>query len=241
MKKVMISVVIPAFNEEKWLPKSLASINKQALDKSLWEVIVVDNGSTDGTAGVAKKFGARVVKETKKGITFARNKGLLAARGEIIASTDADTVLPSDWLERILRHFQEDGALMGVFGSYRLIRGDGRDYLPKEGYKILDFSSAFHLQFGKPLFLGYNYAFKKTPFLAAGGYKAILGDMDDIPTGFLVKSLGKVIFDPFLINYPSARRFEKEGFFKSSLLILADYPRLVWLQKPVWRKRENHR
>ena len=236
-----ISVVIPALNEEKYLLKTLESIDNQTLDKSLWEVIVVDNGSTDNTSTIAKKNNARVVKEAKKGITFARDRGLREARGEILASTDADTVLPADWLERIWRHFQEDEELVGVFGSYRLVRSDGKPYLPAGGYKILDLLSAFHLQFGKPLFLGYNYAIRREPFVAAGGYRAILGDIDDIPTGLLVKSLGKVIFDPFLINFPSARRFEKEGFFKSSLLALVDYPKTVWFKKPIFRKREEHR
>jgi len=90
----IISVIIPAANEEKTLPFCLASLKKQTF--SNFEVIVIDNNSTDKTAAVAQKFGAKVVSEKKQGIIYARERGFQEAKGEIIARTDADTHLQID-------------------------------------------------------------------------------------------------------------------------------------------------
>src|SRR5437879_410088 len=94
-----ISVVIPAYNEEEYLPKTLASL--QAMDRKPDEVIIVDASSTDHTGQVIKKFGAKHILVQHRGIGFARQKGLEAATGDIVACTDADTTVPHNWLTRI--------------------------------------------------------------------------------------------------------------------------------------------
>ena len=80
-----ISVVIPAYDEEKYLPRSLASLDSQTYPRPRFEVIVVDNASTDRTAEIARAHGARVVREERKGVGRARQSGAEAAQGEIIA------------------------------------------------------------------------------------------------------------------------------------------------------------
>ncbi|MDH7485682.1 MAG: glycosyltransferase family A protein [Anaerolineae bacterium] len=72
----------------------------------------MDNASTDATAEIARRFGARVVREPRKGVARARQTGFEAARGEIIASTDADTRVPPYWLARIVAHFEADPTKM---------------------------------------------------------------------------------------------------------------------------------
>lgn len=109
-----ISVVIPAYNEEKRIEACLQSIFHQT--QLPYEVIVVDNNSTDKTAELARKMGARVITEKQQGITFARNAGFDAATGDIIARTDADTIVARDWIERINRHFEKDLALDAISG-----------------------------------------------------------------------------------------------------------------------------
>ncbi len=234
MKKPFISVVIPAYNEEKSLPKTLNSLAKQTLDRSLYEVIVVDNNSTDKTSAVAKKWGAKVVFEKKQGIVPARDKGLRAAKGEVLASTDADTILPSFWLEKIYNHFQTNPDLMGVFGSVHFQKKNG-SLFPQIAYWFLNLAFSLNLRLGKPLFVGANYAIRRKPFLQAGGYRPIKGDIDDIPTGLIIGSLGKVAFDPSLIACPSPRRLEKEGLLQNAFFALTDYFRMAWLKKPVAR------
>lgn len=108
-----VSVIIPVYNEEKYIGKVLKSLKSQTLKAD--EIIVIDNNCKDKTAEIAKKFGAIVIKETKQGLIYARNKGFDVARYEIIARCDADTVVPNDWIEKIVFNFnkQEMDALSG--------------------------------------------------------------------------------------------------------------------------------
>ncbi len=109
-----ISVIIPAFNEEKRLEACLKSVFDQTQPAD--EVIVIDNASTDKTAQIAERMGARVIVESSKGITFARNRGFESAKNEIIARTDADTVVPRNWIETINQEFEKDPSLVALSG-----------------------------------------------------------------------------------------------------------------------------
>ena len=112
-----ISVVIPAYNEEKYLPLILQSIKKQSLTP--FEIIVADNNSTDRTAEIAKEYGARVVHVKEQGNVYAMKGGLDAARGDIIAGVDADTVVSTNWIEVINSAFRDD-QVVGATGSIRI-------------------------------------------------------------------------------------------------------------------------
>lgn len=106
---VSYSVIIPAYNEEEWLPTTLDSVRRamQAIDAP-GEVIVVDNNSDDGTARVAEEGGARVVFEPVNQISRARNAGARAARGRYLIFVDADTQPAPELLETALRNLSED-------------------------------------------------------------------------------------------------------------------------------------
>lgn len=98
------SFIIPAFNEEALLPgtlSSLAAAAEEVLPPGEWEVIVVDNNSTDQTATVASSAGARVVFESHNQIARARNAGAREAEGDFLIFLDADTELPPALLKRI--------------------------------------------------------------------------------------------------------------------------------------------
>src|SRR6266567_2953645 len=97
-KDLRISVVIPVYNEEKYLGKCLDSLMRQNVKAD--EIIVVDNNSTDNSVAIAKKYPIRVVFEKTQGMIPARNHGFNEARYEIIARTDADTILPVNWIKR---------------------------------------------------------------------------------------------------------------------------------------------
>lgn len=111
-----ISVVIPALNEELYLARCLDSLRLQSYRS--FEVIVVDNGSTDATAAIARAAGVRVVKAPKRGVCAARQAGTTAARGQFIVSTDADTVFKTDWLSQIASAFT-DPEVVAVAGPPR--------------------------------------------------------------------------------------------------------------------------
>ncbi|HEY7293423.1 MAG TPA: glycosyltransferase family A protein, partial [Dehalococcoidia bacterium] len=110
-----VSVVIPAYNEELWLERCVGALQRQKTDVP-YEIIVVDNNSTDNTAAIARRLPVRYVFEPRQGLTFARQAGQEAARGEIVAHTDADSEAPPDWIERIAREFRRDAGTAVVSG-----------------------------------------------------------------------------------------------------------------------------
>src|SRR5258708_18280823 len=111
-----ISIVVPAFNEKDTLTHLRRSLQKQNFSKEDFEVIIVDNNSTDDTVQIAKQFHVRVISETRQGITFARDTGAKAARFEIISCIDADCVLPKNYLRTIHTVFSKDKKLAAYCG-----------------------------------------------------------------------------------------------------------------------------
>jgi glycosyltransferase involved in cell wall biosynthesis len=98
----VVSVIVPVRNGAKSLPSLLQSLHEQTLARERYEVIVVDNDSSDGTADVAASHGARVVQEPIANRSRARNRGAEAARTRLYAFTDADCVAHPGWLEALL-------------------------------------------------------------------------------------------------------------------------------------------
>lgn len=109
-----LSVVIPAYNEEKNIAKCLEYIVNQ--EEKADEIIVVDNNSTDKTGAIAKKYKARVIKELTQGMIPARNCGFNNAKHDIIARTDADTYVPRNWIKTIKENFRKNKNLVGLAG-----------------------------------------------------------------------------------------------------------------------------
>lgn len=106
MKDPRISIIIPAYNEERHLARCLEAIAVQSVKP--YEVIVVDNNSTDATVAIAKSYPfVRVVRAKEQGVVFARNKGFDAARGNIIGRIDSDTVLTPEWVEFLTDFYRQ--------------------------------------------------------------------------------------------------------------------------------------
>jgi len=100
----MISIVIPTFNEQDYLPRLLKSIKNQEFHD--FEIIVADNNSSDKTCEIAKRFEAKIVEGGLPSV--ARNRGAAASKGEYLLFLDADTILPDNFLERLLDKFEQD-------------------------------------------------------------------------------------------------------------------------------------
>lgn len=110
------SVIIPAYNAEKTISECLSALKKQTARPH--EVIVVDDGSGDGTACVSRKLGARVIVQKNAGPATARNRGAKEAKGDILLFTDADCVPDRGWVKNMLEPFK-DRSVSGVQGVYR--------------------------------------------------------------------------------------------------------------------------
>lgn len=99
-----VSVIIPAYNEEKYIKKALLSVVDQKISAD--EIIVVDNNSSDKTKEIALKMGARVINEKIQGMIPTRNRGFNEAKFDIIARIDSDVIVPPNWIKRIKHNFE---------------------------------------------------------------------------------------------------------------------------------------
>lgn len=208
----MISVVIPAYNEEKNISKCLEALSRQSTSLN-FEVILVDNGSTDKTVELAKKFNQKIdlkiISEKKKGRSPARKKGFDIAQGEIVLSTDADAIVPHNWVEEITSCF-DNRKIIAVTGTCFI---NDCDWLTNTLFNFLQplGMSGYRLIFGHYWLSGFNFAIRSNEYLQSGGFDENLNAIEDIDLSFKIKKIGKI---KFLNNLPvlfSGRRFKKNG------------------------------
>ncbi|MBN1441355.1 MAG: glycosyltransferase family 2 protein, partial [Planctomycetes bacterium] len=107
IEEPFISVIVPARNASATLPGCLLALRAQSYPRDRFEVIVVDDGSTDNTAAVAAKFWARVISIPPSGPAVARNRGVKESKGEILLFTDADCAPTPGWISRLVSAFDE--------------------------------------------------------------------------------------------------------------------------------------
>jgi glycosyltransferase involved in cell wall biosynthesis len=221
IKRPAISVVIPAFNEEKYLPFCLASLKKQTFKD--FEIIVVDNNSTDNTAPIAKQFGARIVSEKRQGIGFTRARGISCALGEIIAVTEADTIVPPNWLKTISQNFSLFPAdIVGISGpldcQHRLIP----DFVIRF-FCCLVFDKLARLLTGHILFVGPNMALKKSAWEKIKTCQGVKFAFDEFDISCHLKEIGELRYISSLYTSLSLRRIGEDPL-KGLSQYLAEYP-----------------
>lgn len=100
-----VSIVVPTWNAEKTVGPLLDSLRSLAYER--YEVIIVNDGSTDGTKGVVQRYPVKLIDQTNRGASAARDAGLRAASGEIIAFVDSDVTVSRDWLKHLVRPFAD--------------------------------------------------------------------------------------------------------------------------------------
>jgi len=207
----MISVIIPTFNEEEKIAQCLVSLTHQTVPQTDYEIIVVDGGSKDATRGIAGKYADLVFTQTSKKVGGARNDGIMAAKGEIVATTDADCILPPNWIATIQKDFKDE-RLVQLYGPvYPIEEGIGNKLLlllANTFSRIGYYSQTFYYT------LGCNTAFRKDAFIKAGMYRCIDAG-DDLEIALRMKDQGKVVFDSRLKVGFSMRRYQQYGTLKS--------------------------
>jgi len=208
-----ISVILACLNEERYIRLPLQSLQKQSFTD--FETILVDAGSKDKTVRIAKEYGPKIIvipnARSRGGIAYQRNIGAKEAQGEILAFTEADTVLPNFWLEKIIEKF-EDKEIIAIAGA-------GFPYdAPFHGVLEYQLYNRARLLFSKApsslkrfMTSGYNLAVRKKAFKQSGGFPLISINED----GFFGKKLatmGKTVFCCDIPVYISARRLRSMGF-----------------------------
>ena len=201
MDKILISIIVPAYNEEKFISACISSLEKQDFNKENYEVIVVDNGSTDNTAQKVKKFNVKLIYEPKKGISYAVNKGVLEAKGKIIAVTNADTVAFPNWIPNIYKAFKNNPNAVIVSGRLILTPRNFLSYLGEFSINCIGGIVLKNI-------LGPNFAVRKDIYCKLGGLKENINFNCETELFLRVKKEGATIF---LWNNPvitSSRHFK---------------------------------
>ena len=229
----MISVVIPALNEEKYLPDCLKSLRNQDYTGT-YEIIIADNGSTDNTVRIAQDFQARVVPcPEKKNVFYARQIGADAAQGDIIAQADADTLYPRNWLSRIAARFEKHPEIVAVTGRYV--------YTEPPWWAVVEYVIRTLMNMwtvpvlGRPWVVsGATFAFRRDTFVKLGGYHDIVYAPDQWGIASRLNKAGKVAFDSKLRVITSPRSVKKPIFriFKEGLINWGRWVKYL-LKKPL--------
>lgn len=211
-----VSVVIPAYNEEKSIVQTLASICNNQTQYAV-EVVVVNNNSKDNTANLVTACGVNCVLETKQGITAARNTGLAAAKGQYVINADADTIYPEKWIELMIQPLVNGNCGL-TYGTFSFIP-EGKT--ARFTYFLYEYFADIARWLNKTFkdeavnVYGFNSAYKRENGIAVNGYEHPPGTNED---GWLAlklrnKGFGKLHF----VNksaahvWTSDRRIEIDG------------------------------
>lgn len=209
-----LSVIVCAWNEQSTLAPCLHSLFAQTRPPD--EVIVVDNGSTDGTAAIARAVpGVRVVTEPRKGLTLAREAGLRASTGDVLAWLDADCRAPLCWLEHLMRRFAAPD-VVAVSGPFRYYDWGWQGRALLRLYDGVAAPLAHHLirdvlGWGALLYGG-NFASRRDALEAIGGFDtSIEFHGEDTNLGRRLHDVGRVVLARECVMYTSARRYTAMG------------------------------
>lgn len=218
LKKV--SIVVPVLNEEKTLEACLKSIKGNSYKNK--ELIVIDNGSTDGSQKIARKYADKFFIEKKKGIVFAKNLGIKKASGEFIAFTDADCIVSKDWLKELISCFKDNS--IASAGGPNLTPKDDSDFSHHVG-KTIELLSFLGAEYGSrekknaevkhnP---GCNVIYRKGVLKELRGFNRGMISNEDPELDYRIREKGfKLMFNPKAIVWHyrkgSYKKFFRQAF-----------------------------
>jgi glycosyltransferase involved in cell wall biosynthesis len=225
------SVIVPVYNGVDVLPRCLVALRRQSIERSRYEIIVVDDGSTDQTASAAEQLleghpHTRVVRMAHAGPAATRNAGARAAQGAVLLFTDADCEPAPDWIECLARAFDDPG-VAGAKGAYRT-----RQMSLVARFVQQEYQDKYDRMTGRPSidFVDtYSAAYRRDVFLASSGFDTayITASVEDQELSFRLASQGhRLVFAPDAIVFHShdvtpleyLRRKLGIGYWKALLL-----------------------
>ena len=216
---MLISVIVPTLNEEKYIEACLKSVKNQ--DYPRYEIIVSDSMSKDRTREISKKY-ARVI-IANRGVSAGRNAGAKVAKGEILVFLDADTLLLPNTLTELANAFDNKhivGATCPIFPSHYTLRNI---------VLYLSFNNFMYstIKLNKPQVPGICCAYRKSAFRKVGGFDENIKTLEDFDLSLRIAKLGKVKFVESTAVITSHRRFEKWGSIKTVKEYLHNYSRFL--------------
>ena len=233
-----LSFVVPAYNEETYLPACLESILAQTRGMGdAVEIIVVNNASSDRTREVALGYpGVRVVDEPRKGLTHARQAGFCASSGELIANVDSDSRLTPGWVARVLETFAEEPKLVSLSGPFVYY-----DLTPTQRVSVRVFYTAAFLVYvlnryvlrAGSMVQGGNFVLRRAALEAIGGFNlAISFYGEDADIARRLHRVGQVRFTFDLKMFSSARRLKQEGMLTMAARYTINYLWTIFRKRP---------
>jgi glycosyltransferase involved in cell wall biosynthesis len=210
-----VSVIVCAYNEERWLPACLQSLCSQRTPPD--EILVVDNASTDRTAEVASAFpGVRVICESRQGLVRARQAGLSAATGDVLLWLDADCLAPHEWVARMRARFERHPSAVAVTGPCRFYdwHWRGRVLVGLYDWTVAPAAHALvqHVLRRAAILYGGNFGVRRSALDAIGGFDvSIEFHGEDTNLARRLVSRGRVVLAPECYLYTSARRYRAMG------------------------------
>jgi len=227
-----ISLIICAYNEEKYIQACLDNALKNSFGK-FQEIIVVDNNSTDRTKEIAEKTpGVTVVTELKKGPNFARQKGFEVATGDILAFIDADNHIGENWVKILIEEFTNNPKTVCLSGPYEY-------YDFAKWQKFLTLIYWYILAYPVYLLVGYmaiwgNFIIKKEILEKMNGIDTSIQFYgDDTNISRRASKFGKAKFKLNFIIYSSARRLQDQGMFKIAALYVLNFLSQIITKKSI--------
>jgi len=219
----MISFIVPAYNEEAELPGTLRAIHGAALGYE-YEILLVNDGSTDATPAIGEQFGARVISIERRQIAAARNAGAKAARGDIFIFVDADTRIGPKHVRGAL-----DALENGFAGGGSRLDFDGG--IPPWGKVVFQLFSI--LYFGLNLVCRLLLFTKRENFLAVGGFDEVYFAGEEVFFTVAVKRLGKftVLREPAITSGRKLRMYSVWKVLGGLFSVLFGGPRGVMSRK----------
>ncbi len=219
-----VSVIVPAYNEESYIVKTLDALRRQNYPNV--EVIVVNNASTDRTAERVAHFiyihhlhfRFRLLHEKRRGTQYARECGRRAANGAVIAQLDADCLPPANWISDGVRLLQAKPGLAAVAGPYDYFDSQPAVRLVarlSQRYLLPSLNTLAQWLGRGGVLLGGNVFIPADVLERCGGYNTALRFYgDDVDIALRVSKWGKILFTPALTVASSSRRYKAAGFFQ---------------------------
>jgi len=184
-----VSIIIPAFNEEKILPLCLQSINELDYPKNRFEVLVIDNGSTDHTGEIARFYSARLIVNDRERVSGLRNIGALASNGQILAFVDADCIVSNEWLEEGVKYYNDIN--IAAWGAPPILP-KGSTWVQRTWFivrqKQKDMQEVDWLE-------SMNLFVRREDFIRIGGFNQDLVTCEDVDFCYRIKKGRKIISD----------------------------------------------
>lgn len=214
--KNFYSFIIPAYNEEQLLPKCLDSLKRQK--GAPFEIIVVNNNSTDKTASIAKKMGVIVVNENKQGLSNARNRGFKEAKGNIICFIDADGVVSRYWLKMAELTFKTSLKANALSGLIIYTHKNPFKHVWYNAYTFFPYLYQYLLNIvtGRlGLIPGNNMAIKREVFEKLGGFESVIGEDLWLTKKYFKMGFRGARFIPGMVIRYSSRGFDTKGYLRT--------------------------